>query len=299
MAHFLPMGSLRRAFSAISVSRFLSMLAIYMFGIAIGSVKWHLVVNSSESDVPISVSVQAYTGGLFGALFLPSVVGGDAVRLAVGIPNSARPAAVVTGNFADRFLDLAALLTLVVVGFILLPGSLPSSLAISPHRFWILYAFLAAVIIAVLLQWVAFRASAGFSERIRGILEQVQQATQALAKQPNRLVVCWLLGIVVQLTYLTVTMLLGAFCGVHLPFRVWLFAWPVSKLAALLPITQGGVGVREAALVAVLEAFGVAAAQGLAAGIASQAVIITGALTAGFCALVLRWSRARSQRQQS
>jgi len=62
----------------------------------------------------------ATTSGLFGALFLPSIIGGDVARLAVGISRSPRPAAVITGNVADRFLDVAAQLTLVSLGLMLL-----------------------------------------------------------------------------------------------------------------------------------------------------------------------------------
>jgi len=34
------------------------------------------------------------------------------------------------------------------------------------------------------------------------------------------------------------------------PLYVWLFAWPLGRISVLLPVTQGGIGVREAALAA-------------------------------------------------
>jgi uncharacterized membrane protein YbhN (UPF0104 family) len=68
--------------------------------------------------------------------------------------------------------------------------------------------------------------------------------------------------------------------------RVWLFAWPLAKLAALLPLTQGGIGVREAALVALLAPFGAAGTLVLAAGLVWEGVIVAGGLIAGLAALV-------------
>ena len=72
----------------------------------------------------------------------------------------------------------------------------------------------------------------------------------------------------------------------QLPLRVWLFAWPLAKLAALLPLTQGGIGVREAALVALLAPFGAAGTLVLAAGLVWEGVTVTGGILAGLTAFV-------------
>src|SRR5438445_13877003 len=83
-----------------------------------------MVVNTAGTQLRYAGSAQCYTSGLFGDLFLPSIIGGDVARLAVGISHSPRPAAVITGNVADRILDVAAQLTLVSLGVMLLPGFL-------------------------------------------------------------------------------------------------------------------------------------------------------------------------------
>jgi glycosyltransferase 2 family protein len=79
-----------------------------------------------------------------------------------------------------------------------------------------------------------------------------------------------------------------------LPLRIWLFAWPLAKLAAVLPLTQGGIGVREAALVALLAPFGAAAPLVLAAGLVWEGVIIAGGLIAGAVAFFLGRSESRA-----
>jgi len=73
-----------------------------------------------------------------------------------------------------------------------------------------------------------------------------------------------------------------------LPLRVWLFAWPLAKLAAVLPLTQGGMGVREAALVALLAPFGASGALVLASGLVWEGVIVAGGLISGLFTLILR-----------
>ncbi len=123
--YLLPVAPLRSALARVSFTRFIAVLLIYVVAVTGGITKWHTVVNAAGAQLNFATSAQCYTSGLFGALFLPSIIGGDVARLAVGISRSPRPAAVVTGNVADRFLDVAAQLTLVSLGLILLPGSLP------------------------------------------------------------------------------------------------------------------------------------------------------------------------------
>src|SRR5260370_758009 len=123
--YLLPVSPLRNALSRVPPTRFIAVLLIYLVALTGGITKWHTVVNSAGAQLSFAASAQCYTSGLFGALFLPSIIGGDVARLAVGISHSPRPAAVITGNVADRFLDVAAQLTLISLGLILLPGSLP------------------------------------------------------------------------------------------------------------------------------------------------------------------------------
>ncbi|PYX78062.1 MAG: 4a-hydroxytetrahydrobiopterin dehydratase [Acidobacteria bacterium] len=128
--YLLPVTPLRNALSRVPLTRFIAVLLIYLVALTGGITKWHTVVNSAGAQLSFAASAQCYTSGLFGALFLPSIIGGDVARLAVGISRSPGPAAVITGNVADRFLDVAAQLTLISMGLMLLPGSLPVPLQV-------------------------------------------------------------------------------------------------------------------------------------------------------------------------
>jgi len=68
---------------------------------------------------------------------------------------------------------------------------------------------------------------------------------------------------------------------------MWLFAWPLAKLSALVPITQGGIGVREAVLVSLLAPFGAPPAFTAAVGLLFEAIVISGGLIAGLIALLM------------
>jgi len=292
--HLLPVGPLRNALSRIPLTRFIAVLLIYMVALTGGITKWHTVVNSAGAQINFAASAQCYTSGLFGALFLPSIIGGDVARLAVGISRSPRPAAVITGNVADRFLDVAAQLTLISLGLILLPGSLPVSLQ-GPAKRALFAGVLAAAVFLGLVVALRRPLLRGRSIHFRRRLAQLKHAIRAVSRRPWRLVFGWLLGTSVQGTYVLLTALLGITCGLRLPLRVWLFAWPLAKIAAVMPITQGGIGVREAALVVLLAPFGAPAPQVLATGIVWEGVIITAGLLAGLTAFLLRYLQTRTQ----
>jgi len=106
----------------------------------------------------------------------------------------------------------------------------------------------------------------------------------------------WILGTAIQTTFLTLTALLAISCGLFLPLRDWFFAWPLAKLAALLPLTQGGIGVREAALVGLLSPFGAAPHLVLAAGLVWEGVVILGGIVAGITAFLLGRREATPER---
>ena len=285
LLHFLPLATVRSAIVRVPPEHFFAALTGYLLAHALGVLKWRMVVNAAGADLDLATSLQCYGGGLFGTLFLPSIVGGDVIRLAVGLRKSPRPAAVLAGNVVDRFLDVAAQAGLVALGLTLLPGSLPESLRSIAARTLLIGITCGVLLLAIVfsLRGVFLR---GRSFRFRRRLARLRHALRSVSSRPRVLVAGWLAGTAIQSTFLLLTAWLSIACGLHLPLRVWLFAWPLAKLAALLPLTQGGIGVREAALVALLAPFGAAGTLVLAAGLVWEGVVVTGGIIAGLAAFL-------------
>src|SRR5258705_2829275 len=120
--HFLPVAPLRAALASVPPIRFVIVLIVYLCAQTIAIAKWRMVVNSAGSQLDFSTSAQCYLGGLFGTLFLPSIIGGDGVRMAGGLQRSPPPAAGLAGKVVDRFFAVAAPATLIAIRFLLLPG---------------------------------------------------------------------------------------------------------------------------------------------------------------------------------
>jgi glycosyltransferase 2 family protein len=294
LLHFLPLSQLVQSIKQVRATRFVAILIGYLLAHLAGITKWRLVVNAAGSKLDFATCAQCYSSGLFATLFLPSIIGGDLVRLAVGLRRSANPAAVLAGNVADRFLDMAAQAVLVFAGLMLLPGSVPGSLEWQTKKgLLVLVGLVAFTLIGVLsLRRVVL---GGRSVRFRRRLARLRHALRSVSRRRHILFVGWLMGVAIQFTFLMLTALLAISCGLFLPLRVWLFGWPLAKLAAVLPLTQGGIGIREAALVALLSPFGAAPPLVLASGLVWEAVVIVGGVIAGLTALALsRRERAAS-----
>jgi len=286
LLYFLPLHLLAEAIRRVPLTTFLLILLGYLCAHAVGIAKWRMVVNTAGGQLDYRTSTWCYTGGLFGTLFLPSIIGGDVVRLAVGLRRSPNPAGVLAGNVADRFLDVAAQAGLVVLGLVLLPGALPGPIQSQAVKaFFYLGLGLATLLICALL-WCR-PLFGGRSIRFLRRLARLRHALRRVSRAPHRLLFGWLLGTAIQTAFLVLTARLAVACGLVLPLRDWFFAWPLAKLAAVLPLTQGGIGVREAALVGLLSPFGAPPHLVLAAGLVWEAVVISGGLLAGLAAFFL------------
>ena len=119
----------------------------------------------------------------------------------------------------------------------------------------------------------------------RGLVLKMTEALRALGRRPVTLLVALGLSVGVQAGFVLLTIWLAEAVGVEAPRAAWFFAWPLAKLLAVLPISLGGIGVREASLAALLTPFGAAAPGVVAASLIWQAVLfVTGLIGAAIWA---------------
>jgi glycosyltransferase 2 family protein len=239
------------------------------------------MVNTAGAGLNYFQGARCYFAGLFGTLFLPSLIGGDLVRAALAMRYGKTKAGVLLGCFIDRIVDFIALALLAAAGALLVPGALqPQSRRVF---LWLAFAALGGITaLAIGLAAIPIRR---LSFRMRRHVISLRRAAGAMARRPAVGLAALSIAIVAQLSFITLNVVLADACGLRLPFRVWVFAWPLAKLSAAIPVTQGGIGVREGALAALLVPFGALPALTVAAGLAWEATSISGALLSGLFAL--------------
>jgi hypothetical protein len=102
----------------------------------------------------------------------------------------------------------------------------------------------------------------------------------------------FLFSTTLQLSLLLVHRALGVKIGMPPDLGIWLFLWPASKLVAMLPISLGGLGVREAAFLTIGTWFEIPEALSVASSLAWQGVLVAVSL-AGGCVWLLLGTAAR------
>ncbi|MDZ4674398.1 MAG: lysylphosphatidylglycerol synthase transmembrane domain-containing protein [Gemmatimonadota bacterium] len=285
----VPLGELRDALGRVPPAIWVGALAIYLSLHLIGVSKWRLLMNGAGAGLSFPDTARCYYYGLFGNIFLPSIVGGDVVRAGLAARLSRSRSGVILGSLVDRTLDTAGLAAVAGLGALMVPTALDER---SRATFLAVLAFMAVggaafIAIVALVPWVR-----RLPYRIRRKLVTPRRAFLALRRQPGRLVTSLLLGIMLQTLLVLLNAWLGRVMGVDIPIGVWLFVWPLAKIAAILPVTQGGIGVREGALVVLFQPFGVPAAAAMATGLVFTAIVMLGGLVGGVIARVLGHRRA-------
>jgi uncharacterized membrane protein YbhN (UPF0104 family) len=279
----LPLDELWSAMGRVRGEFWAASLGIYLLLHLIGVVKWRLLVNVAGADLSFLTSVRAYYVGLFSNTFLPSVVGGDVVRAGMALRRSRSKAGLVLGSVVDRLQDVLGLAAVAGIGAMLLPSALDAS---SRNVFVVLASALAAAGVAAFLAWRLMPVRR-FPFRVRRKLVRIRGAVLSLSRRPGAMATAFVMGMVLQTLQALLAAWLGSLVGLHAPLQVWLFVWPLAKIAATLPLTQGGLGVREAAQAALFALFGVPAVLAVAASLVFQVVVIGGGLVGGLASGVL------------
>ncbi|MFZ0883977.1 MAG: lysylphosphatidylglycerol synthase transmembrane domain-containing protein [Candidatus Acidiferrales bacterium] len=278
----LPGRQVWKALGLLPARLWVLVLAGYLAAHVVGAMKYQLVLNLGGAQIPGRQAARCYFAGLFGSLFLPSLIGGDILRIAMALRMSRSKAGVLLGSLVDRITDFTSLALLAAIGTLLVPGALDER---SRKVFFIVGAAggVGATCAAIVLALFPARR---FSLRVRRRFVRLRRAWRSILRRPSAMLRALSMSLIVQVTFIFLNVQLADACGLHLPYRVWLFAWPLAKLSAVVPVTQAGIGVREAALAALLLPFGAPAVLAVAAGLAWDAVVVGGAIAGGIFAMV-------------
>jgi len=273
----LPWPEVRAAIGRMPPALWAGVLAGFLAGHGIGTAKWRLLVNAGRSGLRAIDAVRCYAAGLFANLCLPSIVGGDVLRAVLAGRATGRPEAVVLGGVTDRMIDIAALGLLLAAGMLSAGAALPGGALLAAVAMLAGGAAAGGGALLLLLR----RPLRRWPRRVRRPLARALVALRRLARAPSAALVAFLLALAIQGGFVLLNAWIGRGIGITAPLGAWFLAWSFAKLAGLLPISLGGLGVRDATLAALLVPFGVPTAQGVVASLVWQSVLIAGGLIAG------------------
>ncbi|MEE9426553.1 MAG: lysylphosphatidylglycerol synthase transmembrane domain-containing protein [Paracoccaceae bacterium] len=278
---FLPLADVATAFASISPTVFLSVLCLFVVAHIAAALKWWLLL---DRGLPMIQAIRAHFAGLAANLCLPGAAGGDVVRAGMAQAVVKDGSRIVAVSVVDRLIDMLALLALAGVGFVL-SGQSEQSTVMVIRAGGVLLAVVAGFMALpwlLPLPWKLVPKLPG-----RSLADKFGGAIKIIGKNPGLLALLLAFSMTIQMVLVSLSWWLALGVGADVSLGQWMFAWPLAKVIAVLPISLNGLGLREAALAANLSGFGASAALIVAAGLVWQAVLY---IAGGIGAVVLALS---------
>ena len=272
----------REGLSRLSPFAWVGALAGFLLLHGVIELLWRYMLGVAGVGLARGLAVRCHAAGLFGNLSLPSLIGGDLLRAGLALPASRSPGALVLGSALDRLADLTALVLLVLIGFLAAPeardavsgalGSLPMVAGLV-----VLAIVAVAVPVAVLARPRLLRR---LPRKAARLAIQFIRAGRTVLSRPGRATLGLLFCVAIQAGFVLVNLRVGTAMGLELSPGLWFLLWPLAKVAAMLPVSFGGIGVREAAFAGLVAPFG-QEALAVAQSLVWESVLIAGGLLAG------------------
>jgi uncharacterized protein (TIRG00374 family) len=267
----------------------LAALAVFVASTAGMAWRWQLLLAARGIHEPLRWLTGSYFAGYAAAQFLPTGIGGDALRIvdhARRRPD--RKSEVAAAVLMERVIGAVSVLILAAVGLVLAIGRYDDIEAL----LWIELGFLAVVGAGLFLLFStrgrkAVRLVRPVAARLglQRPARSLYASMHAYRREPRALVVVCVLTLALQLVRAISIWLCGEAVGLDLSPIVYIILGPLLSLVMLVPFTVNGLGVREAFFVAFLGRFGVDADAAFATGFLFYAVTILASVPGAFILL--------------
>jgi len=266
----------------------------------LGSLQWGMLLRDRGIRLPLRRVAGYYFVGLFFNNFLIGYVGGDAFRVFDVARASGNPAGAMSAVLFDRLIGFATLTSLAVVAALSwhsATGQVVSlALLVAVFLLWVLVLlFFFSRKVAQPVVYLFNRVlPLGFKSRARHVYSQVNDYRR------NPMLLAEVLGIslLVQGLRIGVHYFAALSLGVRVSFSLFLVFVPIIALLSSLPVSIGGIGVREQSGVLLFSRVGVAEPAALAMQFLAYVVGVVATVPGGVI-LALRREHRRAEPQAS
>lgn len=235
--------------------------------------RWQRVLAVYDAHVPLRTLSKHYLAGQFVGNALPSTVGGDVLRVSRCSKDTGSTEVAFASVVLERLTGFVALPLLTFVGFTARPD------LVDAQRSWIAIVIAAGTLLVlgvILLLAASPRLAGRFVHRANWtrFIGIVHVGVDRLRHDPRDAAGALAAAVAYQLTVVA-----AVYCAVHtigltIPNGVVLAYIPAVAMVQVLPISVGGLGVREGMLALLLHPLGVPTGQAVALGLLWYAMTI-------------------------
>jgi hypothetical protein len=232
---------LAEALPRVNVPLVVTCVLFYVILQVLSAFKWQLLLRAQGMRLQLRTLARFYFIGMFFNLFLPTIVGGDAMRAYLAAKEKGHLGVVMLSIFAERLTGFVALLIIGFIGAALTPALMGRN-----ELRLLIFAAIACggVAVAVVVLSVALR-TRWLPAPVHKKLTQLYECLRVYGSRPQTLTGVMAVSFLFQTGMVALNTLLIRACGYDAPFRTMAFFVPVLTIASMLPISPNGLGIRE------------------------------------------------------
>jgi hypothetical protein len=251
---------------------FLAALLLFLSGSLVRAYRWGVLVWALGVKVSWWRLVGLYFVGGFFSLFLPTGVGGDAVKMFELSRDDGKASSAISSVLVDRFLGLFVLFAMA-----LLAVAISYEMVAPQVRILIAVVFVGSLVgSALILQrtWIESWGRRLGVDRLFGRVKILRELYESLhIYGPSALLRATAASVVWNLILVVGYYLLGLAVGIELSIGYYFLFVPIISAALMIP-SVGGLGIREGITVILFSQVGVPEAQALALAVVYDAVLL-------------------------
>jgi hypothetical protein len=261
----------------------LSFVTLFL-GKIITSYRWQVLLKAQDIDIPLRFLIGSVFVGQFFNSFLPTTIGGDAMRAYDTASMSKDSTKSVVSVFADRLIGVFALALLALLALVL---GFTSGQDVSFYVLPVLLLFFLCSFGILLLfneRLLAFLGKLLGLLRLNKVankLEEAYQSINILKKEPGVLVLAFLASLVLQINVIFFYYFIGVSLDLGVSFLYFAMIVPVALVVLLVPFSINGIGIREGIFVYLLTGLGVQTKDAIALSWISFGLILTQGIIGG------------------
>ena len=259
----------------------------YVLGQVLSAYKWRLLARVVGFDQSLRAFISYYFGGMCLNLFAPSTIAGDmgrSVLLAGGREGVGR---ALQSVFIDRASGVVMLIWVSALSFVVLgPTVLPAVVC---------YGTIAAAAGAGLVWWLLPRLMALLFVPGHVIRRSSEKLFEPYHTRPRLILGVCILAFGFHVFQIGLLPLVAHALNISIPFWYLMVGIPLVTLVSGLPLSVGGLGVREASYVFFLSLIGIGQNEALALSLVWTALVFGAGLVGGLVLFVSPDTRARFQ----
>lgn len=225
-------------------------IAVCLLGIGrlITGWRWGVLLDVQGIHIPFKTILSFLFVSNFFNTFLPSTIGGDAIRASDSSRHSSLPAESITTIVVERMMGICALATIAFVSLLCGIGSDGHLLLFFWPVLLLVVLTYAALILTLNRRLAGFMAAALGKTRLKGVSSRIRKVSSVLSElkqNKDSMIKAGLLSLLLQVNVIFYTYVVALSMNLRIPLIDFFVIVPIVLVILILPVSINGIGLRE------------------------------------------------------